>query len=79
MGGEGMTNPMAMVDSAMRQWQTAVQQMMETRGGDGCRVGTKTTSALRSGAAPRAKQSARRSANRVRILAELGGCAAVHA
>ncbi len=28
--GESMTNPMAMVDSAMRQWQTAVQQMMET-------------------------------------------------
>ncbi len=30
MGDERMTNPMAMVDSAMRQWQTAVQQMMET-------------------------------------------------
>ena len=30
MGGAGMTNPMAMYDSAMRQWQTAVQQMMET-------------------------------------------------
>jgi hypothetical protein len=30
MGGDGMTNPMAMVDSAMRQWQTAVQRMMET-------------------------------------------------
>ncbi len=28
--GESMTNPMAMVDSAMRQWQTAVQQMMDT-------------------------------------------------
>ena len=28
--GEGMTNTLAMVDSAMRQWQTAVQQMMET-------------------------------------------------
>ena len=27
--GDSMTNPMAMVDSAMRQWQTAVQQMME--------------------------------------------------
>ena len=30
MSGAGMTNPMAMYDSAMRQWQTAVQQMMET-------------------------------------------------
>ena len=30
MGGAGMTNPMAMYDSAIRQWQTAVQQMMET-------------------------------------------------
>ncbi len=29
LGGESMTNPMAMVDSAMRQWHTAVQQMME--------------------------------------------------
>ena len=29
--GEGMTNTLAMVDSAMRQWQTAVQQMMEPR------------------------------------------------
>ena len=29
-GDERMTNPMAMVDSAMRQWQTAVQQMMES-------------------------------------------------
>ncbi|MBA2413080.1 MAG: TIGR01841 family phasin [Burkholderiaceae bacterium] len=27
---ESMTNPMALYDSAMRQWQTAVQQMMET-------------------------------------------------
>ncbi len=32
MGRESMTNPMAMVDSAMRQWQTAVQQMMDTPG-----------------------------------------------
>ena len=30
MGGESTGNPMAMVDSAMRQWQTAVQRMMET-------------------------------------------------
>ena len=30
MGGESTANPMAMVDSAMRQWQTAVQRMMET-------------------------------------------------
>lgn len=30
IGGAGMTNPMAMYDSAMRQWQTAMQQMMET-------------------------------------------------
>jgi len=30
MGGERMTNPMATVDSAMRQWQTALQQMMDT-------------------------------------------------
>lgn len=30
MSGADMTNPMAMYDSAMRQWQTAVQQMMET-------------------------------------------------
>ena len=30
MSGAGMTNPMAMYDSAMQQWQTAVQQMMET-------------------------------------------------
>ena len=29
-GGTGMPNPMAMYDSAMRQWQTAVQQMIET-------------------------------------------------
>ena len=29
-GGQDLTNPMAMYDSAMRQWQTAVQQMMET-------------------------------------------------
>ena len=29
-GGSAMANPMAMYDSAMRQWQTAVQQMMET-------------------------------------------------
>jgi len=29
-GGGAMANPMAMYDSAMRQWQTAVQQMMET-------------------------------------------------
>ena len=29
-GGEDLTNPMAIYDSAMRQWQTAVQQMMET-------------------------------------------------
>lgn len=28
--GQGLTNPMAMYDSAMRQWQTAVQQMMDT-------------------------------------------------
>ena len=28
--GQGLSNPMAMYDSAMRQWQTAVQQMMET-------------------------------------------------
>ena len=32
MGGERMTNPMATVDSAMRQWQTALQQMMDTPG-----------------------------------------------
>jgi hypothetical protein len=30
LGGERMTNPMATVDSAMRQWQTALQQMMDT-------------------------------------------------
>ncbi len=30
MSGADMTNPMAMYDSAMREWQTAVQQMMET-------------------------------------------------
>ena len=30
MGDELMSNPMATVDSAMRQWQTALQQMMET-------------------------------------------------
>ncbi len=30
MSGASMTHPMAMYDSAMRQWQTAVQQMMET-------------------------------------------------
>ncbi len=30
MGGEAFSNPMALYDSAMRQWQTAVQQMMET-------------------------------------------------
>jgi hypothetical protein len=29
-GGQDLTNPMAMYDSAMRQWQTAVQQVMET-------------------------------------------------
>ena len=28
-GSDAMTNPMALYDSAMRQWQTAVQQMME--------------------------------------------------
>src|SRR4030095_12200131 len=28
--GREMTNPMAMVDSAMKQWQTAVQQMMDS-------------------------------------------------
>ena len=28
--GQDLTNPMAIYDSAMRQWQTAVQQMMET-------------------------------------------------
>ena len=28
--GGRLTNPMAIYDSAMRQWQTAVQQMMET-------------------------------------------------
>lgn len=32
MGSERMTNPMATVDSAMRQWQTALQQMMDTPG-----------------------------------------------
>lgn len=30
MGGEAFSNPLALYDSAMRQWQTAVQQMMET-------------------------------------------------
>lgn len=30
MSGAGATNPMAMYDSAVRQWQTAVQQMIET-------------------------------------------------
>lgn len=30
MSGASMTHPMAMYDSAMRQWQAAVQQMMET-------------------------------------------------
>ena len=29
-GGQDLTNPMAIYDSAMRQWQTAVQQMIET-------------------------------------------------
>jgi phasin family protein len=29
MPSESMSNPMGMVDSAMRQWHTAVQQMME--------------------------------------------------
>jgi hypothetical protein len=29
-GGQDLTNPMAIYDSAMRQWQTAMQQMMET-------------------------------------------------
>ncbi|HZA94612.1 MAG TPA: phasin family protein [Burkholderiaceae bacterium] len=29
LGVDSMANPMAMVDSAMRQWHTAVQQMME--------------------------------------------------
>lgn len=28
-GSDAMSNPMALYDSAMRQWQTAVQQMME--------------------------------------------------
>lgn len=28
-GGDAMTNPMALYDAAMRQWQTATQQMME--------------------------------------------------
>lgn len=28
-GGDAMTNPMALYDAAMRQWQTAMQQMME--------------------------------------------------
>ena len=32
MGSERMTNPMATVDSAMRQWQTALQQLMDTPG-----------------------------------------------
>jgi hypothetical protein len=30
MPSAAMTNPMAMYDSAMRQWQTAAQQLMET-------------------------------------------------
>jgi hypothetical protein len=30
ISGEDLTNPIAMYDSAMRQWQTAVQQVMET-------------------------------------------------
>jgi hypothetical protein len=29
-GGQDLTNPMAMYDATMRQWQAAVQQMMET-------------------------------------------------
>jgi hypothetical protein len=29
-GNQSMTNPMAMYDSAVRQWQTAVQEMWET-------------------------------------------------
>ncbi|MBC8118947.1 MAG: phasin family protein [Burkholderiaceae bacterium] len=48
-GNDAMANPMALYDAAMRQWQTAVQQMMEASpmgmgaGGGGSMRGTSQT------------------------------------
>jgi len=65
-GGQDLTNPMAIYDSAMRQWQTAVQQMMETPAVAMVRVSARERERPRAaGAAPVAsKRSAKRSSKR---------------
>ena len=65
-GGQDLTNPMAMYDSAMRQWQTAVQQVMETPAVAMAVSGQKRERPRAAGTTPAAapKRSAKRSAKR---------------
>ena len=65
-GGQDLTNPMAIYDSAMRQWQTAVQQMIETPAVVITRVSARERERPRAaGTAPAAsKRSAKRSSKR---------------
>ena len=64
--GQDLTNPMAIYDSAMRQWQTAVQQMMETPAVAMAGVSARERERPRAaGTAPVAsKRSAKRSSKR---------------
>ena len=64
--GQDLTNPMAIYDSAMRQWQTAVQQMMETPVVAIARVSARERERPRAaGTAPVAsKRSAKRASKR---------------
>ncbi len=70
--GAETTNPMAMVDSAMRQWQTAVQRMMEAPALAGAVASSGTSERPSAGsAAPRkskrpAKRSGRKTGERSR-------------
>ena len=64
-GGQDLTNPMAMYDSAMRQWQTAVQQMMETPAVTMAVVSAQERERPRAaGTAPASKRPGKRSAKR---------------
>lgn len=59
-GSDALTNPMALYDSAMRQWQTAVQQMMETPSVAMAIASAEGDEPGRPGSARGAKRSAKR-------------------
>ena len=60
-GSDAMTNPMALYDAAMRQWQTAVQQMMEASpmgmAGSGGGAAARAAQTAKSSTKPQARKN----------------------